>query len=121
MVAGPGIALGNLLNAISRAVATDLTFLFVAAIALTLAIGRRRSLARDFDLACVALVPFVIVELVTGLAVWLAPGLARDPAGMIAGVVAYGWAGAILVLAWRRARRRPPPESAEPAESEDPA
>jgi hypothetical protein len=111
-VEGAGVGLSAVVNALSAAVAADLVLLFIAAVVLTLAAGRQRSLGRDFDLACVAILPFVTVELVAGL-VLAASGV--DLAGFAASAiaaVAYGWTAAVLLLAWRQARARSPAAAA---------
>jgi hypothetical protein len=105
---GLPIALSSFINTLSRSLATDLTFLLIASLALTLVAGRQRSLAREFDLACVALVPFVTVELAMALIMWLVPSLSPTVMANVAGLLGYGWAGVVLFLAWRTARARPP-------------
>jgi len=104
---GPGVAFTTLIGAVSAAVVAEISFLFVATIALTLAAGSRRSLGRDFDLACVTLVPFVAVELVAGVGFTLASASPRGAAADVVALLAYGWAVLVLVLAWQQARSRP--------------
>lgn len=92
--------------ALSRSVAFDLVVLFVGAALLWVAAGRRRSLGRDFDLACVAFIPYIVVKLVANLGLELA-GVAVDPTiEWIVRTVAIGWAGAVLVAAWQQTRQR---------------
>ena len=98
--------IGVLVSILSRAAAMDLVFLLVAGVGITILAGRARSLGRDLDLAFVAYVPIAYVRLVTELALavtgWpLTAAMQRSIA-----VLAYGWAGIILLLAWRTARAR---------------
>ena len=111
---GPGVGLSLVLGVASRVLAMKLVVLFIAALVLTLAAGRARSLGRDFDLACVAFVPYLAVELVGSLALQIGIALGVDLFGSlttITGILAYGWAGAILLLAWFQTRSRRPGES----------
>ena len=107
------IALSSFVNTLSRSLATDLAFLLIASIALTVLAGSQRSLAREFDLACVALVPFVTVELSMSLVMWLVPTLSPVIMANVAGLLGYGWAGVVLFLAWRTARARQPRAESE--------
>ncbi|MCP4443730.1 MAG: hypothetical protein GY811_00095 [Myxococcales bacterium] len=69
---------------------------------LSLLAGRRRSLARDFDLVCVALTPLVVVELVHALI-----ALAGVDVHFASVIVGYTWSAALLLLALGQARQRP--------------
>lgn len=111
IVEDAGIGMRAVISSLSRSIAMDLAFLFIAAIALTLAAGRKRAVGRDFDLACVAFVPLIAVELLATLALQLGQ---QGPTPLIrdaVAVVAYGWSVAVLVLAWRQARSRPDSQS----------
>lgn len=103
---GIGVAFATFVGALSAAVAAEITFLFIATVALTLAAGSRRSLGRDFDLACVTLVPFVAVKLLAGVGFSLAGVQPRGLAADAVTVLAYGWASVLWVLAWRQTRTR---------------
>lgn len=96
-----GLAARALVQILQGALTIDLCVLVVAAAIVFFASGRRREIGKSFDLACVALVPFVLVQLVVVVAVRafdlelpamfvLAPGLA--------------WTGALLALAAASAR-----------------
>jgi hypothetical protein len=99
-----GAGLSALLGLVGRAVGRDLVLLVVAGAAVTAFAGTRRAPARDFDLACVAYVPYVLVGLVAELAFSL--GATRTRAATdVAGMVAYAWAGLVVVLAIGQARR----------------
>jgi thiol-disulfide isomerase/thioredoxin len=105
--------IGVLISILSRAAAMDLVFLLVAGAVITILAGRRRSLGRDLDLAFVAYVPIAFVRLAAelGLAVTGAPltGVVQRSVALLA----YGWAGVILILAWRTARARSAAHAAE--------
>ena len=104
--AGIGVGFGALVGALSHSITMELAFIVVSAVALTLAAGRRRALGRDFDLACVAFVPIVVVKLSATL-VLRAASYAPGPAVTNAiSVTAYGWACVVLFFAWRQARSR---------------
>lgn len=101
---GLGVGARGVLRLLTQALTVDLGFLVVAALVVFAAAGARRDLGRAFDLACVAAVPLLVVQLVA-LAVVHAAGLAVGPAvaWAIAGV-SWGWAGVIVALAVRPAR-----------------
>lgn len=98
--------LGLLVGILGRAAAMDLAFLFVAGLALTILAGRKRSFGRDLDLAFVAYVPIALVRLAAELGLALTGGRLTPLVDQAVAVVAYGWAGIVLVLAWRAARAR---------------
>lgn len=113
--------IGVLMSILSRAAAMDLVFLLVAGVAITLLAGRGRALGRDLDLAFVAYVPIAFVRLAAelGLALtgWPVTGVVQRSVALLA----YGWAGAILLLACTTARARAgaaasAPEPAAPVE-----
>ena len=102
---GPGMALPRLLRALSGAAMLALVFVVVAAVAVTLGAGRRRSLSADFELACVAGLAPVTVAMAATIVVGAlgAPG----PIGRgVALALALGWGGALAALAVVQARRR---------------
>lgn len=105
-VDGVRIAVSALMGTLTAALTTDLVFLFGAGVVVTVLAGKRRSIGRDFDLACVAFVPFVAVKLlaalVFSLAGWRLGGTPRD----IVTVLAYGWGSIVVVLALLHARSR---------------
>jgi len=96
------------LNQLSWVLMPLLVFVVVAGIATTLLAGTRRSIANDFDLACVAAVPLGAIPPLVELADRLG---ASAPTVKFAGFwLANGWGGALVVLAVWQARRRPPRE-----------
>ncbi len=113
VVDGVRIALSALMGTLTAALTTDLVFLFGAGVVVTVLAGKRRSLGRDFDLACVAFVPFVAVKLLAallfGLAGWRLGGTPRQAVT----VLAYGWGAFVVLLALLHARSRPLPAGAD--------
>jgi hypothetical protein len=95
-----------LAGTLARAVAWDLAVLFIAAFALTVTAGGKRAMGRDFDLACVAFIPLLTVRLGTELITRLGDIRLSEGMESAVGVLGYGWAAAVLVLAWGCARRR---------------
>ena len=84
----------------------DLGFLVVGALVLFAAAGPRRRLGRAFDLACVAAVPLIVVDLVAVTAVRIADIAVPTPVGWVLASLSYGWALALLALAVVPARQR---------------
>jgi peroxiredoxin len=109
--------LGLLVGILARAAAMDLAFLFVAGLVITILAGRKRSFGRDLDLAFVAYVPIAFVRLAAELGLALTGWPLTATAKQVVATLAYGWAGIVLVLAWRTARARALP--AEEGTSED--
>jgi hypothetical protein len=70
-------------------------------IALSILAGRQRSIADDFDLVCVALIPLVVLELANALL--FAFGINLHPVGIVIG---YGWFAILWVLSWLQTRTR---------------
>lgn len=105
---GIRVGLSAIVGSISRAVAVDVMVLFGAALLLTVAVGRKRSIGRDIDLACVAFVPLLALQFAATLVFLL---LGRAPSAVAENAIWAGglvWCGAVLVLAWQHARRRAP-------------
>lgn len=89
---------------LSGALMTPLIFVVAAGAALTVLAGRHRSVAADFDLACVAGVPLAAIPPLVQLLHRLGAG---GPALATAATwVGYGWGGALVALGIRQARRR---------------
>jgi thiol-disulfide isomerase/thioredoxin len=97
------------MQVLTRALTVDLGFLVVAAALLFAAAGKHRTLGRAFDLACVAALPLVFVDL-TATTVVRAFELAVPSGAKLALTGAsFAWAGALLVLALSPARSPAPP------------
>lgn len=102
---GPGMAVPRLLRALSGAAMLTLVFVVVAALAVTVAAGRRRGLSADFELACVA----ALAPVTVALAATVVAGAVGGPGPIGRGLAlaaALGWGGVIAALAVVQARSR---------------
>jgi thiol-disulfide isomerase/thioredoxin len=108
IVVAPGFGLRAAMGVLTGTLMIDLVLLLIAALIVFALAGARRSLGRAFDLACVAVLPLIVVDLVATVCV-RAAGLAV-PVGLswlLAGA-SYGWMGALIALAIRPARSLAP-------------
>jgi thiol-disulfide isomerase/thioredoxin len=111
-----GLGLRAAMRVLTGALTVDLGALLIGALVVFALAGRRRNLGRAFDLACVAVLPVVMVQLAaTVLAV--AADLAVPAA--LSWPLALGWMGALIALAIgparsaaRRGAELPPPAAA---------
>lgn len=115
-----GLGVRGVLQVLTRALTVDLAFLLLGALVLWAGAGPRRDLGRAFDLACVAVIPLLVVELVATAVVRGAGVTVPESAGWILAGLSWGWSGALLALAWRPARMQaavppPPGEVVRPA------
>nr|HEX4312451.1 TlpA disulfide reductase family protein [Kofleriaceae bacterium] len=93
-----GMGVRAVIGVLADALAIDFTFLAIAAVALYAASGRRRDLGRAFDLACVAVLPLLYVELVSTVVVRaLDTEVPIAVAWLLAGL-AYAWCGGLVAL-----------------------
>lgn len=84
---------------LTDALVVDLGFLVISALIIWAASGTKRDLGRAFDVACVAVLPLVFVDLV-GTVIVTALGVHVPHGVMIAlSIVAYAWTLAWVVLA----------------------
>lgn len=101
---GPGMQM--LLSQLARVASAPLVFLVAGGVGISLLAGHKRSLGADFDLACVAFVPVIVVEVAVAL-VFAAVGFVPDPiVARVVVVCAYAWGGVVLVLGLKQARSR---------------
>jgi len=105
-VAGASIGGRALLRAVADPLTLPLVLLVAATGVLWLGGGPRRAVGRAFDLACVALVPLVVVELV-GTLLFRAALDASPPVRTAALGIGFAWAGALVALALVQMRRPP--------------
>ncbi|HSK05041.1 MAG TPA: hypothetical protein VK932_27520, partial [Kofleriaceae bacterium] len=103
-----GLGLGAVTRILTDALVTDLSFLVLGALALWLGAGARRNLGRAFDLACVAAIPLLVVDLGVLVTARALDTQLPAVASWIADGVAWAWSGALFALAWRPARLAPP-------------
>jgi len=121
-VASPSLGLRAAVRVLTGALTVDLGLLLLGALAVFALAGAKRNLGRAFDLACVAALPLVFVDLGATVVV-RATGIAAVPAavGWLLSGLSYGWMGTLLALAARPARIAPlrvpppPPEVVRPA------
>ncbi|MFN0250750.1 MAG: TlpA family protein disulfide reductase [Kofleriaceae bacterium] len=105
-----GLGARAAIQVLTRALTVELGFLVVAALVLFAAGGKRRNLGRAFDLACVAALPMFYVALIATVVVralelsGVVVDLPREASIVIAGA-SYAWAGVLVALAIRPARR----------------
>lgn len=117
-----GLGVRAAIQVLTRALTVELAFLVIAALLLWVAAGKKRDLGRTFDLACVAALPLLIVELVATVIVRTFERLSvPDFVGIALAGVSFAWAGVLMALALRPAREpvaavaAPPPEVLRPA------
>ncbi len=106
MVDGSGIdGVHMLLAELSSTLMAPLVFVVAGGIAVSALAGQRRSMAADFDLACIAAVPLAAVPPLMHLVARL--GLSSPALFIAASWASYVWGVGLLALAVRQARRRP--------------
>ena len=102
-----GLGVRAVTHVLSGALTVTLGLLVLGAAAVFAAAGPPRNLGRAFDLACVAALPLVFVDLVATVAV-RAAGLGAVPGvGWLLSGLAFGWMGALIARATRTARTQP--------------
>jgi thiol-disulfide isomerase/thioredoxin len=108
----PGFGVRAALRALTDALTLPLVLLVVGGLAVFALAGSRRSLGRAFDLACVAVLPLLVVKLVATAVVQLVgvPG----PVSWLIPVASYSWMGALIAIAIQPARSAPVRVSAPP-------
>lgn len=96
------------IQSLTDALAIDLGFLVIGALVIWAASGPRRDLGRASDLACVAVLPLLFIDLVATVIV-LALHLEVSRGLMSAfSLIAYGWTGVLIALGALEARRAGP-------------
>jgi len=103
-----GLGLRAAIQVLTRSLTVELAFLVIAALLLWLAAGKKRDLGRAFDLACVAALPLLIVDLAATVVVRTFELAVPSIVGVILAGISYAWAGALLALAVRPARQHSP-------------
>ena len=103
---GMNLGLRALIVVVSGALTTTLAFLMISTLALFITGGKARSLPRAFDLASVALVPMLTVQLVVSAVVRLVADRAPTWLSYAATGVAFAWGGIVVANAVRVARQR---------------
>ena len=100
-----GPAAQGLLALAAHDFSMPLLFVFISGIGLTVLAGKRRRPGSDFDMACIASVPLVGVQLLAIAVAGVAP--AATAAARVAAMAAYGWAIVLVALAYLEIRKRP--------------
>lgn len=110
------------MRVLTGALTVDLGLLVLGALAVFALAGARRNLGRAFDLACVAALPLLFVDLGATVVVRTA-GIVAVPnaVGWLLSAISYGWMGTLIALATRPARIAPARVPAPPAEVVTPA
>ncbi len=104
-VAEAALGLQGLVRVLEASLTIDLGIVIVAAAIVFFAGGPRRELGRAFDLACVAIVPLVAVQLVGGVIVHAGDLAVPVAAQFAVAGIACGWAAMVVVLAIVEMRR----------------
>jgi len=98
--------LGALGPSLQRALGLDLIVVFGGGVLVTLAAGKKRHLSRDFDLAAVAWVPFLVFIVLAELLIVVSGArpsrLMHEAVTLVALAILAGWLG----MAIRHARQR---------------
>ena len=105
----PGLGFRGLMHVLTRSLTIDLGFLVVSAIVLFAAGGVKRNLGRAFDLACVAALPLVFVDLTATVVVRIADLEVPREVGIALAVASYFWAGGLVTLGVLRSAPLPEP------------
>jgi len=111
----PGLGIRLAMRVLSGALTTDLGLLVVGGLVVFACAGPRRSLGRAFDLACVAVLPLLFVELGASLAAQAAGAPLPPVVRWLMSGLAVGWMGALLALAIGLSRVAPRRVPALPA------
>lgn len=118
----PGLGIRAALLVIKDTIQFDLGLLVLGALIVFVLAGARRNLGRAFDLACVAALPLLLVDLGATVVVQTA-GIApvSHAVSLVLSGIACGWMGVLIVLAIRPARTMPVRVPAPPAAIVTPA
>ncbi len=109
-----GLGVRALVQVLTRALTVDLAFLVVGALLLWLIGGKRRDLGRAFDLACVAALPLLFVELLATTVLRAADAQLPPILGWTLAGISWAWAGVLLAFAARLARMIPSTPAGSP-------
>jgi thiol-disulfide isomerase/thioredoxin len=94
-----------LVQTLSDSIVVDLGFLVVGAAVIYAASGPRRELGRAFDLACVAALPLLFVDLAASVVVYAAELSVPRNVMWLLSSTSYVWTGVLVALAVRETRR----------------
>jgi len=113
---GAGFGLRVAVGVLGGALGLPVTLFVLGALVVFMLSGPRRNLGRSFDLACVAALPLLFINLVVTVVV-RAAGIEAIPGivSVVVSALSLGWMGALLALALRPARIAPVRVPAPPA------
>jgi thiol-disulfide isomerase/thioredoxin len=111
-VAG-GLGVRAIVQTLSDSIVVDLGFLVVAAAVIFAASGRRRDLGRAFDLACVAALPLLFVDLAASVVVYAADLSVPRTMMWLLSSTSYVWSGVLVAFAVAEVRRATPTPTGE--------
>jgi thiol-disulfide isomerase/thioredoxin len=104
-VVNVSLGLRALVDVLTRTLMVDLAFLLVGATITWLAAGAKREMGRAFDLACVAVLPLVLVDLVATVIAQALSLHVGTTAMAAVSLLAYAWTGMLVVAAVLESRR----------------
>lgn len=107
----PVLGVRAIVRVLTDALTIDLGFLVLAALILWATSGPRRDLGRAFDLACVAVLPLLFVDLAATTVVFAFSLTVGSVVMMTLSAIAYAWTGVLVALAVIQSRRPPQPPS----------
>jgi thiol-disulfide isomerase/thioredoxin len=102
-----GFGVRAAIRVLTGALTVDLGLLVLGALVLFALAGARRNLGRAFDLASVAVLPLIVVDLVATVVVRTAGLAVPGVLGWLLSGASYAWMGAVLALAIRPSRLAP--------------
>ena len=103
-VLGPRYAVQLVVQLLTDTLTIPLGILVIAAAAIWATTGPRRDLGRAFDLACVAVMPLVFVDLIAGVVLHALDLAIPMPLVWTLTAAAYAWTGVLVALAILEAR-----------------
>jgi thiol-disulfide isomerase/thioredoxin len=112
----PGLGLRAGIRVLSGALTVELGLLALGALAVFALAGSRRSLGRAFDLACVAVLPVLFIDLTATVVVRAADVAVPVAVSWLLTAASYGWMGLVIALALGPARIAPLRAPAPPVE-----
>ncbi len=121
VAAHAGLGVRAVIQVLTRALTVELAFLVIGALLLWVAAGKKRDLGRTFDLACVAALPLLFVELAATVVVRAFDLAVPSGLSLVLSGISYTWAGILVALALRPAREPVATVAAPPAEVVRPA
>ncbi len=101
-----GLGLRSLVHVLATSVTLDLVLLVIATVAIFATASRRRDLGRAFDLACVAVLPLIVVELAATFVVRLFDVSLPELGMRLLSIGSYAWTGVLVALAIASERGR---------------